>query len=165
MKLILFFVVLVLVAVGTLAFLGKQTGIESPLTLEQLKNLGLPDGLADKIKFTDDQSASTTVFKWQDQHGAWHYGDQPPKDTNALPVTVHAAQNVIPAIKTEAAVTTDNTDTELEISIDEQTPGQQVLQQKQAEVGTMLPSTLPVPYQKLQEILGVNITPQQEEKK
>ena len=155
------FILLVLIALGWLFFFGKEAGIDTPLSLDRIN---LPAGLADKIKFDDspEQDADTTIYKWQDEQGAWHYGDQPPKNVKVIPVTLYSDPNILPTAKPPLTKADENR--EHEDNAEGATPGQQALKQKQAEVDANLPpSALPVPYQKLQEMLGVTITPQKEE--
>lgn len=46
--------------------------------------------------------AETTVYKWQDKNGEWHFSNQPPPEGNAADVTVYRSDiNVIPPPKTD----------------------------------------------------------------
>ena len=46
--------------------------------------------------------SSTTVYKWQDQQGGWHYGDEAPADTqNVATLQVDSNTNVIQGLKVE----------------------------------------------------------------
>jgi len=47
-------------------------------------------------------SSKTTVFKWQDKEGNWHYGDQAPGDkTKVSTVEVDSNTNIIQSLKLE----------------------------------------------------------------
>lgn len=54
----------------------------------------------DKAKSTIGSQKSQTIFKWQDDYGQWHYGQQAPKEKqNVEKLTIRPNQNVMDALK------------------------------------------------------------------
>lgn len=106
MRLIKFITLLALILGGAWYFWGEEADID-PQLLDKIK---LPDSLADKIKIKEsaENEKDAAVYKWQDKHGNWHYGDQPPQGTDAIPVTVFANQISPATTNTE----TDNSEKE-----------------------------------------------------
>lgn len=47
-------------------------------------------------------SSSQTFYKWQDEHGTWHYGDTPPADGPRIStIEIDSNTNIIQSIPTE----------------------------------------------------------------
>lgn len=91
-------IMLLLISITTLFYLKRPDG-KSWLSVEQISHtstklksqaVALSNNTLDEAvklvanthrdliqKTNDDFSASTVIYKWQDQHGQWHYSDQP----------------------------------------------------------------------------------------
>lgn len=76
-------------ALGTLAYVGYKAGVSPP----ELPAVSLPNTLN---PFSSDDA--TTVYKWQDESGQWHYSNQPPPDSRAAEtISINTGANVVPS--------------------------------------------------------------------
>ena len=61
---------------------------------QSLFNLAEPD------KGTESTNSTRQMYyKWQDENGSWHFGDNPPEGVTLHPVSVDTAANVIQSVK------------------------------------------------------------------
>jgi len=81
MKPLFFKLVIVLIALaGWIAYDHRQAIMN--FSLSDVKKL-VPESLPKNI---GDKGGTTTVYKWQDSSGKWHFGDTRPKDVDAVSV-------------------------------------------------------------------------------
>ena len=57
---------------------------------------GVLSNISDGVKQTKS-SSPTTLYKWQDAQGQWHYSEQPPASGEVSTVTVNPQANIIQA--------------------------------------------------------------------
>lgn len=66
-----------------------------------------------------------TYYKWQDNEGNWHFGEQPPRDATLHEVKIDTAANIVQSVPTrqdktpatKAAPQLSNTNTEVQAGI------------------------------------------------
>lgn len=148
MKLITFFIALLAVALGVLFYIGRDMGVEVPEipALPSLPELSL--GVQKEIEAS---TTSVEIYKWQDESGAWHYGDSPPNGAKTEAMVIHAEQNVLPL--SERMSSQENSDDES--SAGEISTGQQMLKmQQQAAEKALGESGVPVSYQEVMRRLA-----------
>lgn len=93
----LFTVLLLVAALGIPFFIDNQQG-------EPMLSLPTKDDLVPAIveKNIPKLPNTTTVYKWQDEHGVWHYGDAPPaKEKTVTTMQLDNRTNVIQSLKPE----------------------------------------------------------------
>ena len=57
-------------------------------------------------------SSNQTFYKWQDEHGQWHYGDQPPASSSKVStLQVDTNTNIIQSLKVEPDIKEETTQT------------------------------------------------------
>ena len=90
------FLIFMIGALGFLFFIGKQMGVKPP----ELPRLSLPNAVTSLTQESDDPAgAGSGIYKWRDDSGAWHYGDQPPEGVNAQTVDIDPNRNVLASPK------------------------------------------------------------------
>ena len=90
------FLIFMIGALGFLFFIGKQMGVKPP----KLPELSLPKAVTSLTQERDqDSKANGGIYKWRDESGAWHYGDQPPEGVHAQTVDVDPNRNVLASPK------------------------------------------------------------------
>ncbi|GMR17888.1 MAG: hypothetical protein BMS9Abin33_0282 [Gammaproteobacteria bacterium] len=94
MKSLFFKLVIVLIALaGWIAYDQRQAIMN--FSLSDIKKL-VPESLPKNIG--DKKGSTTTVYKWQDSSGKWHFGDTRPKDVKAVSVKkIRSDVNVMPS--------------------------------------------------------------------
>lgn len=88
-----------------------QDGPTSVIDVLQQKAESVSEDVSASVKTTEPQK----IYKWQDEYGQWHYGNQPPENiTNAESLTINQNQNIMDAVKEpeSAAVQTETVTTE-----------------------------------------------------
>jgi len=89
-------------------FLDTKNGtpmLKTPTMDDFIPDKLIPDSLIPGKQTAPESAQSTpsgqTFFKWQDQQGNWHYGDQPPPGVNVSTLQVDTNTNIIQSIKIE----------------------------------------------------------------
>lgn len=85
--------------------------IEKPDGNPVMEMPNVSDFIPDKLKSTGNSdnsvissspSSNQTFYKWQDEQGQWHYGDQPPTSSNKVStLQVDTNTNIIQGLKIE----------------------------------------------------------------
>ncbi len=98
MKLVTILILLSLIAVGTLAFLGKQFNMDIiKIEAPKLPSFNSMDELGTSLTNT------TTIHKWQDANGQWHFGNEVPDEVgHSQEIVIYTDQNIVQHYKTEA---------------------------------------------------------------
>lgn len=95
-------IILIIAAVAAAVLYGLNPyGGETSL---KMPKLGIPEipGLA-KEEAEEKKAGTTTVYKWQDKNGEWHFSNQPPAEGVASKViTYRSDTNVIQSTKAPA---------------------------------------------------------------
>lgn len=98
--------VTIAVLIGALAlpfFIDNQQG-EPMLSIPSASDL-IPDIGSDKPATSASNGSLTRVYKWQDEHGQWHYGDAPPTQQqtsspqNVSTIDVNSNTNLIQGLE------------------------------------------------------------------
>ena len=100
-------IILIIVLIAGAFFLAPDNPDDgSPALMQGLSQIrSMTEG-------TDDEKTTTTVYKWQDADGEWHFSNTPPPQGVASQVqTYRSDTNTIPAAQRDkpAGVTTSNT--------------------------------------------------------
>lgn len=92
--------VAVLIVVGLLWLSG---GFQGGLNQDSLSIAQIKDSLTiarDKVLRTfeseseEDQNQPVSAFKWQDEQGNWHFGDQPPESLTSEAIVIQPIQTI-----------------------------------------------------------------------
>lgn len=117
MKLVTILILLIIVAVGSLAFLGKQLGMD----IIKFEVPALPS-FNSVSEFEADITNTTVVHKWQDANGQWHFGSEAPSEmSGAQKIVIYNNQNVVQHYKIETTQEEENEGTDAPPPTAEQT--------------------------------------------
>jgi hypothetical protein len=100
------FFVVAMLAVALIGpyFIKKPDGnpvMEMPTAKDFIPDKLLPGSSNSSVTNTSP-SSSQTYYKWQDEQGQWHYGDQPPTTPNKVStLQVNPNTNIIQSLKIE----------------------------------------------------------------
>ena len=85
-------------------FLEKPDGepiMETPTAADFIPDKLMPEGANSSVSNIPSLS-NQTFYKWQDEQGQWHYGDQPPVNSNKVStLQVDTNTNIIQSLKIE----------------------------------------------------------------
>lgn len=92
-------IILLIVAIAGAVFYYSNTSDESSPLLR---------GLAEVRSLTREAApeppAETTVYKWKDKNGEWHFSNQPPPEGVAAEITIYRSDvNVMPSPKADTS--------------------------------------------------------------
>ncbi len=90
------FIIFAIGALGALAYLGKQSGVEMPSV--EIPDIKIPDIELPKL-IKNRPPPPTTVYKWQDEKGEWHYSSEaPPQQPGVEQIQLNTEQALIPGM-------------------------------------------------------------------
>ena len=93
-------------------FIDKPDGepmMKMPTAKDFIPDQLIPDGGSDAIISNSPLPSNQTYYKWQDEQGQWHYGDQPPTSSNTVStLQVDTNTNIIQSLKIEPEETEDS---------------------------------------------------------
>lgn len=133
MKLVTILIIVTAVAIAALAFLGKQMGMD----IIKLEAPSLPS-ISSMSDVESTVTGTTTVQKWQDANGQWHFGNAAPVGANAQEMQIRTDQNIVQHYQAPKAAATDQTmaddanlGMEEELGMSGALPSQMLLKMKQ----------------------------------
>lgn len=85
------FTAIILIAAMTIPFVMKNKQGEPMMSLPSFNDLSPSAIISNAPSLPSDR----TVYKWKDQNGVWHYGDQPPEGIQFSTLVVNDQTNII----------------------------------------------------------------------